>query len=86
MIRVQRKIRDGAKTLSYFARREWNFVKTNVLKLREELSEEDRKVFKLTNSELDLEEYIVNMNKVSRWYIMKDDLANLPTARRRFKM
>ena len=54
--------------------------------MRETLSEEDRKTYKLTSKDLDSEEFLKNAILVVRHYLMKEDPNSIPQARRRLKM
>ena len=86
MLRVQDKLHHGNKVYNYFTRRHWNFVKNNILQVREELTEKDRQTFKLTNKGLNPADFFREAQLCARWYLMKEDPSNLPTARFRLKM
>lgn len=86
MVRVQQKLYRGINVFHYFGSHDWKFAKNNILELRKELSEEDKKVFRLTNHGIFNEEFFLNSVLVARHYLLKEDPATLPAARRRLKV
>jgi len=58
-------------------------VSNNILRVREELSEEDKNIFKLTNAGLIFEQYYESAVLFGRWYLLKEDPADIPKARSR---
>lgn len=86
MVRIQRRISDGLQVLQYFTTREWKFHNTRMLRMHEELTPEEKRIFRCIVYNIDIDEYFKNIILGSRQYCMKEDLSTLPKARRHQKI
>ncbi|KAG8251182.1 hypothetical protein J6590_043903 [Homalodisca vitripennis] len=86
MIRVQTKIATGLEVLQYFTTRQWHFKNDKLLALREELKGADKEMFAMPFEEVKIEPYMKDCILGARHYLMKEDPASLPRARRTLKM
>ncbi|KAJ8924570.1 hypothetical protein NQ315_000719 [Exocentrus adspersus] len=87
MIRIQKKIYDGLELLEFFATRNWIFKSEKYLGLNKYLTEEDKKVFVLSDFyKYPLEKYLINGLLGTRQYCLKEDLSSLPSCRQKQKV
>ncbi|KAJ8938148.1 hypothetical protein NQ318_007008 [Aromia moschata] len=87
MIRIQKKIYNGLELLDFFSTREWYFKSEKFLALNEYLTEEDKKVFQMSDFlKFPLEEYLTTALLGTRQYCLKEDLSSLPRCRQKQKM
>lgn len=86
MVRIQKRISNGLDVLQYFTTREWKFYNHKFIKMYNELSQIDKKIFPMMSYDIDLNEYLKDIILGSRQYCMKEDLSTLPKARRHQKM
>ncbi|XP_030557712.1 putative fatty acyl-CoA reductase CG5065 isoform X1 [Drosophila novamexicana] len=81
MVRVQTKISVGLEVLQFFTTRNWDFKSTHFEQIYKEISEEDRKIFKINTNDVDDYEYMKISILGGRQYVMKEPLTSLPKAR-----
>jgi len=87
MVRLYKQISIGLEVLQYFTTRKWIFHNNKILAMFNELSPEDKKMFRtFMTADTDKMEYFKNMVLGARQYCMKEDLSSLPRARRHQKM
>lgn len=86
MVRIQNRILVGLDVLQYFTTREWIFHNKSLLRLDEEMTPLDKKLFRYIVYDIDITEYMKNIILGARQYCMKEDLSTLPKARRHQKM
>lgn len=86
MVNVQRRITDGLEVLQYFTTREWSFKNDNLISLRESMNRIDRQKFSIDFEKVDPVEYVATCVLGSRHYLLKEDPASIPRARRLLKM
>lgn len=86
MVRVQKRIAVGMEVLQYFTMRGWNFKIENTKALINGLNEEDMNKFYISNTEIDIEKYMIQVLLGARQYCMKEPLANLDRARFHLKL
>lgn len=86
MVRIQKRISNGLDVLQYFTTREWKFYNHKFIKMYNELSQIDKKIFPMMSYDIDLNEYLKDIILGSRQYCMKEDLSTLPKARRHQKI
>ncbi|XP_034478608.1 putative fatty acyl-CoA reductase CG5065 isoform X1 [Drosophila innubila] len=81
MVRVQTKISVGLEVLQFFTTRNWDFKSSHFQQIYQEISEEDRKIFKINTNDVDDYEYMKVSILGGRQYVMKEPLTSLPKAR-----
>lgn len=86
MVRIQKRISDGLEVLQYFTTREWVFYNDKIIKIFNELSPSDKKIFPTVIYDIDIDDYFKDIILGARQYCMKEDLSTLPKARRHQKM
>lgn len=86
MIHVQTKIATGLEVLQYFTTRQWNFRNEKLLQLREGLKGPDKETFAIPFEEVENIPYMTDSILGARKFILKEDPANLPSARRTLTM
>lgn len=86
MVHVQTKIATGLEVLQYFTTRQWIFRNDKFISLRKELKGSDEETFAFPFEKLDDLPYITDCVLGARHYVMKEDPATLPRARRTLKM
>lgn len=84
LIRIYAKIFKAVDSLEYFTTREWDFQTKAMIQIWDRMSEEDKKMFNFDIRQLNwnhyLEMYMLGVKK----YIFKEDMSNLPEARKQF--
>ncbi|GFG33605.1 hypothetical protein Cfor_03159 [Coptotermes formosanus] len=85
MVNVQRRIQGGLDILQYYTTKQWVFRNENLKTLPQGLTEEDKQTFYTDIKVVDWDDYIKNFVLGTRRYLLKDDPATLPKARRRLK-
>lgn len=78
------KVTKLTDVLAFFVLREWEFTNGNVKKLWNELSVKDKEEFPFDIKKVDWETYHINQLYGIRKYVLKEDLATLPAARRKY--
>ncbi|XP_018563270.1 putative fatty acyl-CoA reductase CG5065 [Anoplophora glabripennis] len=87
MMRIQKKIYDGLNLLEFFATKEWIFKSEKFLALNNYLTEEDKKIFTISEfRKYSLKEYLINGLLGTRQYCLKEDLSSLPRCRQKQKI
>lgn len=86
MIRVQKKIYVGLGVLQFFTTRRWNFRAENVMKIYEQLSPKEKKIFNMNTEEVEAIEYLKDVILGGRQYCLKEPLSTLPKARIQLKL
>ncbi|XP_062132540.1 putative fatty acyl-CoA reductase CG5065 isoform X1 [Drosophila sulfurigaster albostrigata] len=81
MVRVQTKISVGLEVLQFFTTRNWDFKSSHFQQIYQEISEEDRKIFKINTNDVDDYEYMKMSILGGRQYVMKEPLTSLPKSR-----
>ncbi|XP_034107982.1 putative fatty acyl-CoA reductase CG5065 isoform X2 [Drosophila albomicans] len=81
MVRVQTKISVGLEVLQFFTTRNWDFKSSHFQQIYQEISEEDRKNFKINTNDVDDYEYMKMSILGGRQYVMKEPLTSLPKSR-----
>ncbi|XP_069683847.1 putative fatty acyl-CoA reductase CG5065 isoform X2 [Periplaneta americana] len=82
MVRVQKRIMVGLDVLQYFTTRPWYFKNDRFLSFEKNLSPEDRELFYVTNTDYDVDKYLLHAVLGVRQYCVKEPLSSLPKARR----
>ncbi|XP_046382375.1 putative fatty acyl-CoA reductase CG5065 isoform X2 [Ischnura elegans] len=85
MVRVQKKLQRAVSCLEFFTTHEWRFANDNVCRLLDRLSPQDRKTFDFDLVPLDWEDYLEKYVLGTRRFILKEDPATFPAARRHLK-
>lgn len=83
-MRVYRKVNKFIDVLTFFASREWEFSNQNTRKVWDELSDRDKKEFPFDIKKVDWEQYHINELYGIRKYVLKEELSNLPAARKKY--
>ncbi|BES98847.1 Male sterility protein [Nesidiocoris tenuis] len=81
MLKVQRKVQDGLDVLQYFTTRRWTFRNDQLLKMRSNMSPEDRKIFNIEFEDVPLIPYLTNCILGARHFILKEDPNSIPRSR-----
>ncbi|TDG46437.1 hypothetical protein AWZ03_007211 [Drosophila navojoa] len=81
MVRVQTKISVGLEVLQFFTTRSWDFKSTHFQQIYKDISEEDRKIFKINTDDVDDYEYLKTSILGGRQYVMKEPMTSLPRSR-----
>lgn len=79
-----KKIDKFIGVLSYFITREWEFSNENVKNLWHEISEKDKELFPFDITKIDWDSYQKSHVLGLRKHILKEDLSNVPEARKRY--
>lgn len=69
---------------AFFAIREWEFTNHNTRKLWDELSVKDKEIFPFDMRQVDWNVYVSNEISGIRKYVLKEELSNLPAARKKY--
>lgn len=80
MRRVQDRISKGFEVFEYYANNQWDFVSTNILSLRNVVSETEKTKYCIHGDDLDLYEYFENCTRSARIYVLKEMPDTLPAA------
>ncbi|XP_041971170.1 putative fatty acyl-CoA reductase CG5065 [Aricia agestis] len=82
LVKAQKRISHGLHVLQYYTIKEWHFENSNFLGLQKRVSQEENEIFftdvSKINTNLYLRDYVIG----TRQYVLKEDPANLPRARR----
>ncbi|KAI4502228.1 hypothetical protein M0802_002910 [Mischocyttarus mexicanus] len=81
MVHIQAKLSKATKCLEYFSTNQWNFRDSNVRRLGEQLSLEDRQTFMFDVKQIDWPSYLEHYILGIRQFIMKQNPNTLPAAR-----
>ncbi|XP_032590859.1 putative fatty acyl-CoA reductase CG5065 isoform X1 [Drosophila grimshawi] len=81
MVRVQTKISVGLEVLQFFTTRNWDFKSTHFEQIYNDITEEDRKIFKINTNDVDDYEYMKISILGGRQYVLKEPLTSLPKSR-----
>ncbi|MCL4137469.1 UNVERIFIED_CONTAM: hypothetical protein GTU68_057196 [Idotea baltica] len=82
MVRVVSKLARAADCLEYFTTHEWDFRNDNVQSLWHKLPEADKQTFNFSLSTIHWPTYMQQYCLGSKRYVMKEDLAQMPAARK----
>jgi fatty acyl-CoA reductase len=85
MVKIQRRIQGGLDILQYYTTKQWVFRNDCLKALPQSLTEEDRQTFYTDIKMVDWDGYLKNYVLGTRHYLLKEDPATLPKARRRLK-
>ena len=85
MVRIQRRIQGGLDVLQYYTTKEWVFRNDNLKALSSSLLEKDKETFYTDIKMVDWDEYIKHFVLGTRHYVLKEDPATLPKARRHMR-
>ncbi|KAJ9578553.1 hypothetical protein L9F63_005282, partial [Diploptera punctata] len=85
MVRIQRRIQGGLDVLQYYTTKEWIFRNDNLKALPGMMQEKDRETFYTDIKLVDWDEYIKHFVLGTRHYVLKEDPATLPKARRHMR-
>lgn len=69
-------------TLEYFTSNEWHFHNDNIFMLLSKMSAEDKRIFCFDPRGIDWKKYMVNYCLGVKQFVLKEDIAELPRARR----
>lgn len=72
--------------MEYFTSKDWRFQNSNILFLSENLDDQDKKLFHVSLSNFDIEEYLKDMILGARKFCVKDPIETLPRAKKRLAM
>lgn len=81
-MRIQERIWRSVATLEYFTTQEWEFENENMRALDAKLEPEDRKTFNFEVKRIHWPTYIENYCVGTKVYALKEDMANMPSARK----
>jgi len=81
LVKLQRRMWRSVETLEFFTSREWQFTGTNVAILKDKLSSDDKKEFKLDVSEVDWKTYMEDYCLGVKYYAMKENDSMVEKAR-----
>ena len=79
--KLYQRMDKATSALEYFANNEWKWDTSNVAKLRDAMSHEDRERFNVSVEALNWNDYMKNYCLGTRQFILKDPLATMPSAR-----
>ncbi|XP_036344961.1 putative fatty acyl-CoA reductase CG5065, partial [Rhagoletis pomonella] len=82
MIHVQNKISTGLNLLQYYTTKDWDFRNDHFQRLSDNLSQTDQELFDTSLSQVNWEQYIRGYIIGMRTYILGEDEATIPKARR----
>ncbi|KAK4291377.1 hypothetical protein Pmani_035789 [Petrolisthes manimaculis] len=82
MVRIAQKLDRAASCLEYFTTHEWRFSNDNVQSLWSQLSFQDQHTFNFALSALHWPTYMEQYCLGTKRYVMKEELATLPSARK----
>lgn len=82
MVRIAQKLDRAASCLEYFTTHEWRFSNDNVQSLWSQLSSQDQHTFNFALSALHWPTYMEQYCLGTKRYVMKEELATLPSARK----
>eukprot|EP00731_Ephydatia_muelleri_P006211 Em0003g459a len=85
MLKVYRKLEVAVECLSYFIEHGWVWKANNCLSLLSLMTEEDKETFYFDVRNLDWEQYVETFCAGTKYYLLKEDPANLPKARKQIK-
>ncbi|KAF2897500.1 hypothetical protein ILUMI_08676 [Ignelater luminosus] len=80
--KVHQKIRGGSELLEYYVHRKWEFSSDNGQATRKVFNENEKKIYPLDKTGLDIYNYFYNATHGARLYLLKESDETLPTARR----
>lgn len=78
LLKAYKKIDKMGSVLLFFLKREWTFESGRVSRLKNKMSDGDRKIFFCDLKNFDWEEYLKYHIQGVRIYLMKDPLDTLP--------
>ncbi|XP_014670154.1 PREDICTED: fatty acyl-CoA reductase 1-like [Priapulus caudatus] len=82
LMRIYDKIHRSLATLDYFTSNNWDFASENSLMLTSAMTEEDLKEFNFSMNGLRWQSYLDTYVLGTKQFVLKEDLAGLPLARR----
>ncbi|XP_049887078.1 fatty acyl-CoA reductase 1-like [Pectinophora gossypiella] len=85
LIKANEKMIAMNVALEYFAVREWQFDTANVTRLRQRLSEEDKRIINLDSHTINWEDLVLNFVKGTRKYVLQEPEMNITRARERMR-
>ncbi|XP_063978989.1 putative fatty acyl-CoA reductase CG5065 [Diachasmimorpha longicaudata] len=86
LVRVQSRVSWGMKLVSYYMMKQWIFRNDRMKELRDQLLPADKEVFFMDTKAYDWDEYMKTYILGARKYILKEDPATLPKARKIFAL
>jgi fatty acyl-CoA reductase len=81
-VRIQDRLAKAVATLEYFTSNEWHFHNDNIFMLLSKMSEEDKRTFCFDARSIDWKKYTLNYCLGVKEFVLKEDIAELPRARR----
>ncbi|GJQ78016.1 hypothetical protein Trydic_g2366 [Trypoxylus dichotomus] len=84
--RTQMRILNNMKVLQYYGEREWIFINQNLINMRQLLNPRESSQYVLSCTNVDLEDYVMNLISYFRRYVLNEPVENIPLAKRRMKM
>jgi alcohol-forming fatty acyl-CoA reductase len=78
--RVQDRISKGFEVFEYYANNQWDFISTNILSLRNVVSETEKDKYCIHGDDMDLYEYFETCVRSARIYVLKEMPDTLPAA------
>lgn len=84
-IRLQDRLAKTTTCLEFFTSNGWDFGADNVLQLKKSLSAHDKHTFNFDVAEMDWNEYLENYVIGTKVYALKENIANLPVARKHMR-
>ncbi|CAG5119961.1 unnamed protein product [Candidula unifasciata] len=81
-VRIQDRLSKAVTTLEYFTSNEWHFHNDNIFMLLSKMSEEDKRTFCFDPRNIDWKKYMLNYCLGVKQFVLKEDMAELPQARR----
>jgi fatty acyl-CoA reductase len=83
LVKVVNRLEYAMDTIKHFIINEWYFASQNLVNLHESMSDEDKKKFNIDIREMNWQSYIENYALGIRKHVLKEELSNLPLARRK---
>ncbi|XP_013192603.1 fatty acyl-CoA reductase 1 isoform X3 [Amyelois transitella] len=85
LIRVSTQMKNMQNAMKYFALREWRFQSDNVRRLRERMSDVDKRIYNLDPCSIVWDEHYSNYVKGVRLYLLREKELDQPAAKKRLK-
>lgn len=85
LLKVYKKVTKFTDVIAFFALREWEFTNYSTRKVWSELSSRDKEVFPFDIKLIDWETYHINELYGIRKYVLKEELSNLPAAKKKYQ-
>jgi len=83
LVKVMSRMKYAMDTMQFFLLNDWYFASKNIVDLRGQMSEEDRKKFNIDVSGVNWDNYIDNLVLGIRKHVLMDELSTLPQARKK---